>query len=182
MLSELPADALSLITSYCIGEPWQIKIKHNNLLKAIQTKYKYKIAHKDFYENVRQYPEKYPDEGGGTESEISYYICSKMLNTSMIERELYRIEHFMKYMEQYHENTNSLIYWIKINVSYMIKFYTQYIESKSDGLRLHQKRRAISSELNLLIQNINREMNRFGNTEVKLTRIKITVKAGSCEY
>ena len=34
----------------------------------------------------------------------------------MIQRELCRIEHFMKNMKQYHENTGSFIYWIKINV------------------------------------------------------------------
>ena len=43
-LSELPVDVLSRITSYCISEQWQMKMKHNNSLKAIQTKYKYKIT------------------------------------------------------------------------------------------------------------------------------------------
>ena len=54
MLSELPAEALSLITSYCIGEPEYIKLNHNKTLRKIQNKQKlnhykkYQIDIKEF--------------------------------------------------------------------------------------------------------------------------------------
>lgn len=178
-VNELPVEAIANISSFLLGEPWQIKMKHNNLLKAIQTKYKYKITHRDFYENLREYPDEI--NGNRTKSKISYDMRSEMLNISMIQREVYRIEHYMKHMEQYHLNKNNLIYFIKIKVNYRRKFFNQYIDCKSNGLRLHQKRQGILSELNILTQNVDWELKRFGNI-AKIEYITITIKARSCEY
>ena len=135
MLSELPTDCIMNIQSFLLGRPEDLRIKHNENLKAIQQKYKIEYDRASIFSGYCIYP-----------IGMMYSIKSQKIKPHMInsKKNITRIVNFINNF-QYGYPSDDIDYSDKDEIERYNSFFNVDIENdddidlNDDELKIHLK-------------------------------------------